>query len=106
MDGELGAVPVACSLSQLDLAERTSRWRALNDRAAPQVIETDRGLLLRYPAAPGVDTELAALAALERACCAFATWSVSTRAGLVELDIAAEGDEAIGAVRQMFADAR
>jgi hypothetical protein len=106
MDRELEPAPVACSLGQSELAQRAQRWRALNLSTRPTVTQTDYGQRLSYPAGPDVTAELTALAALERACCAFATWSISQHAGRVNLDIEADGEEAIGAVRRLFADLR
>ena len=104
MDRELEPVVVACSLSQSELAQRAERWRALSLTTQPAVTQTDHGLRLSYPAGPAITAELTALAGLERSCCAFATWSVSQQDGRVTLDIEADGEEAIGAVRHLFAD--
>jgi hypothetical protein len=106
MDRELEPAVLACSLSQSALAQRVERWHALNLATQPAVTETEHGLRLSYPAGPTVTAELHALATLERTCCAFATWSVSQQDGRVNLDIEAIGEEAIGAVQQLFADLR
>jgi hypothetical protein len=98
--------PAACSLGQSGLAQRTERWQALYARALSQKSATQRGLRLVFDARPGVADELEALAALERECCAFATWSV--RAGDTELTLEISGDseEAVAAVQSMFATLR
>ena len=95
--------PVACSLGQADLAGRTDRWRTLAGRALARVSPTPRGLLLVFGAGPGVTDELGALAALERDCCAFATWSLRADGGEITLEISGDGDEAVSAIRSMFA---
>jgi hypothetical protein len=95
--------PVACSLGQADLAGRADRWRALVGRALARVSPTPRGQLLVFGAVPGVADELEALAALERDCCAFATWSVRADGSEITLEISGDGDEAVTAIQSMFA---
>jgi hypothetical protein len=95
--------PVACSLGQSDLAGRAGRWRTLTGRALSRVSPTPRGLLLVFGAGPGVADELEALAAMERDCCAFATWSVRADGGEITLEVSGDGDEAVTAIQSMFA---
>jgi hypothetical protein len=95
--------PVACSLGQADLARRADRWRALAGRALLRVSPTPRGLLLVFGAGPGVADELEALAALERDCCAFATWSLRADGSEITLEVSGDGDEAVGTIQSMFA---
>ena len=95
--------PVACSLRQADLPGRADSWRALADRALSRVSPTPRGLLLVFGAGPGVADELEALAALERDCCAFATWSVRVDSTEIILEVSGDGDEAVTAIQSMFA---
>lgn len=96
-------VPVACSLSQPDLAQRAKRWQALAGQAEPQVTRTDSGLRLALPAGPGIAAEVNELAELERDCCAFARWSVTSEKDRVVLDVTADDTEAIAAIHAMFA---
>jgi hypothetical protein len=98
--------PVACSLGQSGLAQRTERWQALYARALSQKSATRRGLRLVFDARPGVADELEALAALERECCAFATWSVRAEDAELTLEISGDSEEAVAAVRSMFATLR
>ncbi len=49
---------------------------------------------------------LADLAALERECCAFATWTLSEYEGRVALEIAGKTDDAVPAVQALFASLR
>jgi hypothetical protein len=99
---EREAPPVACSLGQADQAQRAGRWRALATRALSQSCATQRGVRLVFDASPGVADELQALAALERDCCAFATWSVRADGSQLTLEVAGDGDEAAAAIRSMF----
>lgn len=94
--------PVACALSEQDLRQRAERWRALARSAGQQVSRTDRGLRLTFSARPGVAAELDELAALERDCCAFATWSVSSADDRLVLDVSADGEVAVAAVQSTF----
>lgn len=93
---------VACTLSKQDLKQRAGRWLALAGRAGRQVSRTDRGLRLTFSAGPGVAAELDELAALERDCCAFASWSVSSAGDRLVLDVSADGEVAVAAVHAMF----
>lgn len=85
-----------CTLTSDELAVRGARWRALG-RAEATLL--DNGLRLRFD--PHAAAELCELAALERECCAFASWTAN---GSV-LDITAEGD-AVAAVQAMFGSLR
>lgn len=94
--------PVACSLSQQDLKQRAERWHVLARRAEVQVSHTDSGLRLTFGAGPGVAAELNELAGLERDCCAFASWSVTSAGDRLVLDVSADGEVAVAAVQAMF----
>jgi len=94
--------PVACTLSQPDLKQRGERWQALAQRAGREVSRTDRGLRLTFSAGPGVAAELDELAELERGCCGFANWSVTSASDRLVLDVSAEDDVAVAVVQAMF----
>jgi hypothetical protein len=96
------SAPVACSLGQGDLAERTARWQTLAARALRQAAPTQDGVRLVFTADPGVADELESLVALERGCCAFAAWSVQVGPARLTLDVTADGEEAVTAVRSLF----
>jgi hypothetical protein len=98
--------PVACSLGQADLAQRADRWRALTSSALSSASRTERGVRLVFDAGPGVAGELEALAALERDCCAFATWSVRADGGQLTLEVSGDSETAAAAVQSMFAALR
>ena len=100
---EREAPPVACTLGQVDAAQRADRWRALATRALSLSSATPGGVRLVFDAAPGVADELQALAALERECCAFAAWSVRANGSQLTLEVTGDGDEAATAVQSMFA---
>ncbi len=103
MEHDQESPPVACSLGQGDLAQRAERWQALAALALSQVSRTERGVRLVFRADPGVADELRALAALERECCAFATWSVRPDGGQLILEVSGDGEAAATAARSLFA---
>ena len=61
-----------------------------------------RGVRLVFAANLGVADELRSLTALERDCCAFATWTVHERGTGLTLDVTADDPDAIAAVRSLF----
>ena|SRR5947207_6534434 len=92
---------IACSLAAEQLPERRRRWRALTERSLVGRTAIPDGVGLNFRAAPGVEQELRALAELERGCCAFATFEVSTSGGHVTLEVTSAGD-GVAAVRELF----
>ena len=104
MARDLELVPIACSLTDADLAVRRDRWLELARRGGVEVASTEKGLRLAFPGAPGVEGELRQLAQLERDCCAFADWSVRSVGGEVVLDVTAESELGIAALQVMFHD--
>jgi hypothetical protein len=100
---EREAPPVACTLGQVDAAQRADRWRALTSGALVQRSATQLGVRLVFDGAPGVADELQALAALERECCAFAAWSVRANGSQLTLEVTGDGDEAAASIQAMFA---
>jgi hypothetical protein len=51
-------------------------------------------------------TELAELTTLERACCAFAVWTIHNHADQLLLDVSTDTDEGIAAVQAIFGNPR
>jgi hypothetical protein len=68
-------VPIACTLTAGDAAERVRRWRALATRANPTMTRREGGVEVRWPLREADAQELATLVAAERECCQFASWS-------------------------------
>jgi hypothetical protein len=93
---------IACTLAAGELPERRARWLALTDRALAYRVPTADGVRLVFSAAPGVREELRELAALERDCCAFASFEVTASRSRVTLDVTSSGD-GVAAVRELFA---
>jgi hypothetical protein len=92
---------IACSLTAAEMPERLRRWRVLTERALVARDATASGVQLRFRAEPGVAEELTELAALERDCCGFASFQVTSTPGAVTLDVTSSGD-GVAAVHQLF----
>jgi hypothetical protein len=92
---------IACSLTAEDLPERRRRWRALLEGSLLERTEIPGGVRLGLRAGDGVEQELRALAALERQCCAFASFEVSATEARVTLDVTSSAD-GVAAVRELF----
>ena len=96
-----GTVPVACTLTPATLAAQRARWERLAAQALSERAETADGLRLSFRPHPGAEDELRRLVAVENECCRWATWTVTTRARQVVLDIRATR-EGIAALHGMF----
>jgi hypothetical protein len=64
------------------------------------------GLRLIFRAAPGIESELRELTALEQDCCAFATWSLHNYGDELGLDVTADNAAGIAAAQAMFSKLR
>jgi hypothetical protein len=95
---------IACTLAATDLAAQAAAWRRLIASAGSGREETPTGLRLRFRSGAGVAEELEALAATERGCCAWATWTVMTDGDDVVLDVASSG-EGVAALHSMLTSA-
>jgi len=82
-------LPVACALGADDGPARMKRWAALGERAHPVAVRHGGTLEVRWEDGPGVVEELEVLAAAERECCSFVTWSVVAGAAGPVLRVAA-----------------
>jgi hypothetical protein len=72
-------LPIACSLSGAELAQRLERWRALEKRALIGAERTAAGASQRYRADAAVETELRDLISLEGECCPFLEFRLERR---------------------------
>jgi hypothetical protein len=62
-------LPIACSLSAADLADRTQAWGRLVDGWGTSREAIPNGVRLHFRAADGVQASLTQLVALEAECC-------------------------------------
>jgi hypothetical protein len=92
---------ISCTLTSADLAAQRERWLRLIAAAGAGREETPAGLRLRFRPDAGVARELERLAAVERECCAWATWTVSASADAVILAVASSG-AGVAALHGMF----
>lgn len=77
------SIPVACTLSGGEQAERAAQWRRLLQEADSREEIVD-GLRLTFPPGPDLAARVAALAAAEQDCCAFFAFTLQlTATGLV-----------------------
>lgn len=88
---------IACTLSTKDQAAQSERWRRLGAGAFASRETTADGLRLAFHDLPGVRDELRALVAVERECCAWATWDLD---GTV-LDVRSTG-YGVATLHEMF----
>ena len=102
MNDDHRSAVVACSLGPGDQAGRAARWKVLTERSLARAARTERGVSLTFRVDPGVAEELRDLAALERGCCAFATWSVHEHGAELTLDVTGDSTDAVAAVRSLF----
>ncbi len=92
---------VACHLAGEDMAEREEEWRALAASALRARTFTPTGLRLEFEAGRETAHALIDLLAAERECCGWASWSLTSTASAVVIDVEAE-DPAVPALHAMF----
>jgi hypothetical protein len=95
---------IHCTLTTTDLAARRRRWARLIATSGAGREETPAGLRLRFRGSADAAAELERLVAHERECCAWATWTVSSSPGGLDLDVTSSGD-GVAALHGMFAEA-
>ena len=83
-------MPVACTLGPNDGAARMRRWHELSARGGPRTRRRGHVLEVRYTSRHGIREELEALAAAERECCPFVTWTVGQEGSYVLLRVEAD----------------
>jgi hypothetical protein len=94
--------PVACTLTQADLAAQGERWHRLMARAMTERAETTYGLRICFR--PEAEEELRALVAVETECCPWATWTVERDADTIMLDVRSTA-VGVATLASMFASA-
>lgn len=98
-------LPLACTLGVDDGAARLLRWQALTERSAPRTRRNGHRLEIRWRVDADDASELEALVAAERECCAFVTWSVSRENpdSILEVTANASRPEDLDGIAQLFA---
>ena len=83
-------LPIACTLSAADLAERRAVLAALQAHCLDvRPVEDGRGLALRFAPAAGILATVARVVELERRCCRFLDFALTVAAddGPIELTL-------------------
>jgi hypothetical protein len=83
---------IACTLTAANLESQHERWIALRERFGLACHEASDGLRLTFVDRPEVETELAALVAVENGCCGWAAWTVERQDGEIVMAARSEGD--------------
>jgi hypothetical protein len=94
-------IPVACALTSADLVAQSKQWKRLIARAMTERAETAYGLRICFRQEPGVEDELRTLVATENDCCPWATWTVTSNAGTIVLDVRSTAD-GVATLHTMF----
>ena len=85
------SVPIVCTLSSGQMADRSSAWTDVLARATERE-STAGGMRLRFDADPTTVATLAELAVLEAECCAFFSFTITVDAGGAWLAVDAPPD--------------
>jgi hypothetical protein len=93
-------IPVACTLSPAEMADRRSLWQSIAGDIANRRSGSDRLEIVFVPS-PEVERVLPSLVDAESRCCAFASWSLRRDDEGVVLSIEAPPD-GITALAQEF----
>ena len=95
---------MACTLGPEHGQARLRRWQRLNGSATPSARVVAGTLEVRYQPGPGVQEELADLAAAEQTCCSFVSWSVINSDGQPVLLVSAPAStpDAVAPIAAMF----
>jgi hypothetical protein len=97
-DAEL---PLACSLSAEHARERAERWRQLGQRWLLARERVEEGVRMRFASSGTLIDELRELVALERECCPFLDFRLSSERQEILLEVC--GDEQAQPVIDLFA---
>ena len=92
--------PIVCDMTDAPdtTDERIGRYQALFGRALIGRDRTDSGIGFRLRAEPGVEEEVNALAALDKACCAFFTFTITRQGDEIWWDTTVPDDDIARAI--------
>lgn len=97
-----GAPGIGCDLGAEGSAAQAARWLRLARSAGLGRVEVPGGLEARFRDAPEVGRELRDLVAVERACCAWASWEVRRDGGALVLRVTSSAVGGAAALHAMF----
>ena len=98
-------LPAACTLGAGDGVARMRRWQALAENARPRARLNNNRLDVRWHLDADGAIELDLLAAAERECCSFLSWSVTRTGTESMLTVTADPSrpEDVAAIAALFA---
>lgn len=96
------AIPIACTLTAADLADRQQAWLKVGTYAS-SATEVPGGLAFAFRPVPGVHESLRELVALEAECCEWMAFSLEPAAGTLTMTITGAGEDGERGVRESFA---
>jgi hypothetical protein len=98
-------LPVACTLGAGDGVARMRRWQALAEKAPPRARRSNNRLDVRWHLDADGAIELDLLAAAERECCSFLSWTVTCAGTESMLTVTADPSrpDDVAAVAALFA---
>lgn len=83
------SIPIVCSLTASEQADRGNEFAAILGRDLLTREETARGIRLRFRRSPGLQKELAELTSREKECCPFFDFSIESVGDHLVLDVGA-----------------
>jgi hypothetical protein len=97
-------IPIVCDLTDAPdtMEERLGEYRRLFAKALAGRERTTDGVRFRFHSAPGVEAWVRDLAAREKACCAFYTYTVTVDGDQVRWDCSVPDDDIARAVLEEF----
>src|SRR5262249_39950705 len=96
----MARIPVACLLDDGDRGRREAAWTNLVHAACSELLPAEGGIRGRF--ASGARDELERLVAAERACCAWAEWTVTESGDDVVLTVVAPEEPGTEVLRRLF----
>jgi len=97
----MGKVEIACTLDSGERATRGGEWRAVAQTALEDRRPIPGGVRLRFRPDAVTAHRLVDLVAGERACCSWATWTLTADADATVVEVTAP-DEGEAALRALF----
>ena len=92
--------PIVCDMTDAPdtTAERVARYQELVARALVGRERTDDGIRFRLRAEPGIEDQATELAALDKACCAFFTFTITRHGNEIWWDTSVPDDDIARAI--------
>jgi len=100
--GVTGSLDLSCGLTEAERTERRVEWRAIDDTALVDRVESGGTVTSTYLSSPATRAELTRLVQAERVCCGTAGWALRDDGDRLRVTVQAEsatccGDDCCGA---------